>query len=106
MPVEFLGIAATNNGSETTPRSGASSNALVGTPETVARALLDYDDLGVDILSARGYDLLGDAIDSGRQVIPIVRAEVVGRDARRTERGPHTLAADSPTAGNPTAVRE
>ncbi|MFE7130987.1 LLM class flavin-dependent oxidoreductase [Streptomyces sp. NPDC057638] len=59
------------------------SNALVGTPETVAQALLDYYDLGVDILSARGYDLLGDAIDFGRQVIPIVREEVAKRDAER-----------------------
>ncbi|WP_377273830.1 LLM class flavin-dependent oxidoreductase [Peterkaempfera sp. SMS 1(5)a] len=60
------------------------SNALVGTPETVAQALLDYYDLGVDILSARGYDLLGDAIDFGRYVIPIVREEVAKRDAERT----------------------
>jgi alkanesulfonate monooxygenase len=59
------------------------SNALVGTPETVAQALLDYYDLGVDILSARGYDLLGDAIDFGRHVIPIVREEVAKRDAER-----------------------
>lgn len=59
------------------------SNALVGTPETVALALLDYYDLGVDILSARGYDLLGDAIDFGRHVIPIVREEVAKRDAAR-----------------------
>lgn len=59
------------------------SNALVGTPETVAQALLDYYDLGVDILSARGYDLLGDAIDFGRFVIPIVREEVAKRDAER-----------------------
>lgn len=57
------------------------SNALVGTPETVAEALLDYYDLGVDIISARGYDLLGDAIDFGRHVIPLVRAEVARRDA-------------------------
>ncbi|MEU5980252.1 LLM class flavin-dependent oxidoreductase [Streptomyces sp. NPDC047315] len=64
------------------------SNALVGTPETVAQALLDYYDLGVDILSARGYDLLGDAIDFGRHVIPIVREEVAKRDAERAaERG-------------------
>ncbi|MFF5504691.1 LLM class flavin-dependent oxidoreductase [Streptomyces roseolus] len=63
------------------------SNALVGTPETVARALLDYYDLGVDIISARGYDLLGDAIDFGRHVIPIVREEVARRDAERAERG-------------------
>ncbi|MFF9045850.1 LLM class flavin-dependent oxidoreductase [Streptomyces parvulus] len=69
------------------------SNALVGTPETVAQALLDYYDLGVDILSARGYDLLGDAIDFGRYVIPIVREEVAKRDAERVARGTQTLAA-------------
>ncbi|MFJ4002133.1 LLM class flavin-dependent oxidoreductase [Streptomyces sp. NPDC090023] len=63
------------------------SNALVGTPETVAQALLDYYDLGVDILSARGYDLLGDAIDFGRHVIPIVREEVAKRDAARAADG-------------------
>jgi alkanesulfonate monooxygenase len=56
------------------------SNALVGTPETVAAALLDYVDLGADILSARGYDTLEDAADFGRHVIPIVREEVAKRD--------------------------
>ncbi|MFG2911646.1 LLM class flavin-dependent oxidoreductase [Kitasatospora sp. NPDC048298] len=72
------------------------SNALVGTPETVAQALLDYHDLGVDILSARGYDLLDDAIDFGRYVIPIVREEVAKRDAaaaERAERDRHQLIA-------------
>ncbi|MFJ8587324.1 LLM class flavin-dependent oxidoreductase [Streptomyces sp. NPDC093595] len=69
------------------------SNALVGTPETVAQALLDYYDLGVDILSARGYDLLDDAIDFGRYVIPLVREEVARRDAERAARGPRALAA-------------
>jgi alkanesulfonate monooxygenase len=57
------------------------SNALVGTPETVAAALLDYIDLGVDIISARGYDFVDDTIDFGRYVIPLVRAEVARRDA-------------------------
>ena len=57
------------------------STALVGTPETVAAALLDYYDLGVRILSARGYDLLADAREFGREVIPLVRAEVARRDA-------------------------
>ncbi|MET9609535.1 LLM class flavin-dependent oxidoreductase [Streptomyces sp. NPDC006512] len=61
------------------------SNALVGTPETVAQALLDYHDLGVDILSARGYDLLDDAVDFGRYVIPLVREEVAKRDAARAD---------------------
>ncbi|MFI5646898.1 LLM class flavin-dependent oxidoreductase [Kitasatospora sp. NPDC051705] len=77
------------------------SNALVGTPETVAEALLDYYDLGVDILSARGYHLLDDAIDFGRHVIPLVRAEVARRDAakaaaeaaERAERDRHQLIA-------------
>ncbi|GAB7180995.1 LLM class flavin-dependent oxidoreductase [Kitasatospora sp. Ki12] len=76
------------------------SNALVGTPETVAQALLDYYDLGVDILSARGYHLLDDAIDFGRYVIPIVREEVAKRDAAkaaeraaRAERDRHQLIA-------------
>jgi alkanesulfonate monooxygenase len=57
------------------------SNALVGTPDTVAQAILDYIDLGVDIISMRGYDLLADAVDVGRQVIPVVREEVAKRDA-------------------------
>jgi alkanesulfonate monooxygenase len=56
------------------------SNALVGTPEIVAQAVLDYIDLGVDIISMRGYDLLADAVDVGREVIPIVRDEVAKRD--------------------------
>ena len=57
------------------------SNALVGTPETVAAALLDYIDLGVDIISARGYDFVNDTVDFGRYVIPLVRDEVAKRDA-------------------------
>jgi alkanesulfonate monooxygenase len=59
---------------------GGNSTALVGTPETVAAALLDYYDLGVRIFSARGYDLHETAVDFGRQVIPLVRAEVARRE--------------------------
>ncbi len=58
----------------------------------MAQALLDYYDLGVDILSARGYDLLQDAVDFGRYVIPLVREEVAKRDAARTPRGTQNLA--------------
>jgi alkanesulfonate monooxygenase len=63
--------------------AGGNSTALVGSPETVAAALLDYYDLGIELLSARGYDILEDAIDFGQQVIPLVRAEVANRDASR-----------------------
>jgi alkanesulfonate monooxygenase len=64
--------------------AAGNSNALVGTPETVAAAMLDYVDLGVDILSARGYDTLQDTIDFGKHVIPLVREEVAKRDAARS----------------------
>ncbi|POX64502.1 alkanesulfonate monooxygenase [Streptomyces sp. Ru62] len=56
-------------------------NALVGTPETVAQALLDYYDLGVDVFTLRGYDYIDDTIDIGRYVIPIVREEVAKRES-------------------------
>jgi alkanesulfonate monooxygenase len=59
------------------------SNALVGTPETVAEALMDYVRLGADILSARGYDTLEDAVDFGKYVIPIVRGEIAKLDRER-----------------------
>jgi alkanesulfonate monooxygenase len=67
----------------TAKASGAAGNstALVGTPDTVAQALLDYHDLGVTTFLIRGYDPLDDAIDYGRELIPAVRAEIARRDA-------------------------
>lgn len=65
---------------------GGNSTALVGTPETVAEALLDYYDLGVRIFSARGYDLHETAVDFGRQVIPLVRQAVAERERRAEQR--------------------
>lgn len=65
--------------------TGARSNstALVGTPEQVADALLDYYDLGVTTFLIRGFDPLEDAIDYGRELIPRVRSAVAARDAAR-----------------------
>ena len=60
--------------------AGGNSTALVGTPETVAAALLDYVDLGATTLLIRGYDPYDDAIDYGRELIPLVREEVRRRD--------------------------
>ena len=65
-------------------RRGGNSTALVGTPETVAQALLDYVDIGVTTILIRGYDPYDDAIDYGRHLLPLVREEV----ARRTPSGP------------------
>jgi alkanesulfonate monooxygenase len=65
--------------------TGARSNstALVGTPEQVADALLDYYDLGVTTFLIRGFDPLEDALDYGRELIPRVRSGVAARDAAR-----------------------
>lgn len=57
------------------------STALVGTPETVAAAILDYVDLGAELISIRGYDTFNDAVDYGRHLIPLVRQELALREA-------------------------
>jgi alkanesulfonate monooxygenase len=57
------------------------STALVGSYETVAAAILDYVDLGADLVSIRGYDNLNDAIDYGRYLLPLVHQELAHREA-------------------------
>jgi alkanesulfonate monooxygenase len=61
--------------------TGARGNttALVGTPERVAEALLDYYDAGVTTILIRGFDPLADAIQYGRELVPLVRSEVARR---------------------------
>ena len=56
------------------------STALVGTPDTVAEALLAYYDLGATSLLVRGYDPLPDAERYGRELIPRVRDLVAARE--------------------------
>ena len=48
------------------------STSLVGTPDQVADALLDYYDLGVTTFLIRGFDPLPDAIAYGRDLLPRV----------------------------------
>lgn len=62
--------------------AAGNSTGLVGTPEQVADALLDYYDLGVDHFLIRGFEPLDDAIAYGRDLIPLVRDLVAQRDAR------------------------
>jgi alkanesulfonate monooxygenase len=68
---------------EVAAATGARGNttALVGTPEQVAEALLKYYDLGVTTFLIRGFDPLEDAVDYGRELIPIVRREVARRES-------------------------
>lgn len=58
---------------------GGNSTALVGSPETVAAALVDYVEIGVNTILIRGYDPLQDAIDYGRDLLPLVRQELAHR---------------------------
>ena len=61
--------------------AAGASTALVGSPETVAAAILDYVDRGASLVSIRGYDTLADAVDYGRHVLPLVRQEIAHRQA-------------------------
>ena len=63
--------------------TGARGNttALVGTPEQVADALLDYWRLGVSTFLIRGFDPLEDAIDYGERLLPLTRALIAAEEA-------------------------
>lgn len=57
------------------------STALVGSPETVAAAILDYVDRGATHVSIRGYDTYEDIVDYGKHILPLVRQELAHRKA-------------------------
>jgi len=59
------------------------STGLVGTPEQVADALLDYYDVGVDHFLIRGFEPLEDAITYGRDLLPLVHELVAKREAEQ-----------------------
>lgn len=63
--------------------TGAKGNTscLVGTPEQVARAMLEYYRLGVGSFLIRGFDPLGDTTEFGRELIPMLKAGAAQIDA-------------------------
>jgi alkanesulfonate monooxygenase len=65
--------------------TGARGNttALVGTPQQVAEAFLDYHALGVTTFLIRGFDPLEDAVDYGRELLPLTRRLVAERLAHK-----------------------
>ena len=65
--------------------TGANSNttALVGTPEQIAEVFGDYYDLGISHFLIRGFDPLLDAIDYGRELIPLTRKLIAERQAAK-----------------------
>ena len=54
--------------------ANGNSTSLVGTPDQVADAMVDYHRLGIDTFLIRGFDPLADALEYGRDLIPRVRA--------------------------------
>jgi alkanesulfonate monooxygenase len=63
-------------------KAAGNSTGLVGTPEQVRDALLKYWELGVTTFLIRGFDPIQDALQYGRELIPLVRAAVAEREAR------------------------
>ncbi|KAH7635926.1 luciferase-like domain-containing protein [Sordaria sp. MPI-SDFR-AT-0083] len=64
----------------TATNARGASTALVGSPQTISDSILDYVDLGAELISIRGYDNLNDAIDYGRYVLPKVRSALQERE--------------------------
>jgi alkanesulfonate monooxygenase len=71
--------------------AAGNSTALVGSPATVAAAILDYYDIGVTTFLMRGYDPLED-LDSYSDVIQLVRRGVADRRGPRADRLPSNAA--------------
>jgi len=58
------------------------TSCLVGTPEQVAAALLEYYRLGVASFLIRGFDPLGDVTEFGRELIPRLKAGALEIDRK------------------------
>ncbi|KAL5393257.1 hypothetical protein DPSP01_000086 [Paraphaeosphaeria sporulosa] len=69
----------------TATNARGASTALVGSYQTVIDSILDYVDLGCDLISIRGYDNLNDAIDYGRYILPGVRKELEKKTGAKNE---------------------
>jgi alkanesulfonate monooxygenase len=59
------------------------TSCLVGTPEQVADAMLEYYTLGVESFLIRGFDPFNDTVEFGRELIPRLKAGAVAIDRRR-----------------------
>jgi alkanesulfonate monooxygenase len=56
------------------------TSCLVGTPEQVARSILEYYKLGIGSALIRGFDPFNDTIEFGRELIPRIKAGAVEVD--------------------------
>lgn len=65
-------------------KAAGNSTGLVGTPEQVRDALLKYWELGITTFLIRGFDPIADALQYGRELIPLVREAVAAREQDTT----------------------
>ncbi len=63
--------------------AAGNSTALVGTPQQVAEAMLRYYDLGCTTLLLKGFDPVPDAVEFGKELLPMVREGVEDRSSSR-----------------------
>lgn len=68
--------------------SGGASSLLVGSPDTIAEAILDYVELGADLVSLPSVGDIDEAIDTGRYIIPLVRQKLADRYAYKEVTAP------------------
>jgi len=64
-------------------KAAGNSTALVGTAQQVADSLLEYYELGITTFLIRGFDPLADALQYGRELLPLVRRAVAERELTR-----------------------
>ena len=60
---------------------------------------MDYYEAGATVLLIRGFDPLNDAIQYGRELLPLVHAEVARRERAAAVEAPATASAASVAAG-------
>ncbi|MDX3775506.1 LLM class flavin-dependent oxidoreductase [Chromatiaceae bacterium AAb-1] len=63
--------------------AAGNSTSLVGTPEQVAEAALEYYKAGVTTFLFRGFEQLRDAVEYGQELLPRIRALVAEYEAAR-----------------------
>lgn len=63
-------------------QGGYNSTALVGTPDQVSDAILNYYQLGIDSVLIRGFDPLNDAVEYGRELLPLIREKVAALETK------------------------
>ncbi|CAM1510943.1 Fc.00g084560.m01.CDS01 [Cosmosporella sp. VM-42] len=68
----------------TATNARGASTALVGSYQTIIDSILDYVDLGAELISIRGYDNFNDAVDYGRHILPGVRKAIAERQESGT----------------------